>query len=260
MRKRTCARRPSSRATARTRSISRRAVERDARADARRPARAARASCRVPLTEISCGGTPPAQRGVQLGRAEDVAAEPLLRERAAQRERVVGLDRRQHARRALGPGRRERAREAPRVAAQLILGDDRERRAEALGERRDVAALDLQAPAGDGEAVVDPLSGRRPRGDSMRSPTGLFRCSYRPLVRWGHQANDTKEVPRMNVIRTPAGKLRRRAAHRRRRARGTRRRRCCGRRIARTPASPQAQTSAIAADAAGQLGVTHARR
>ncbi len=78
---------------------------------------------------------PAGQRGVQLGRPEDVAAEALLREGAAQRERVVGLDRGQGARRPLGPGSSEGAGEAPRVAAQVILRDDRERRAEAPRER-----------------------------------------------------------------------------------------------------------------------------
>jgi len=37
----------------------------------------------------------------------------------------------------------------------VILGDDRERRAEALGETRHVTALDLQPPVDDREALVD---------------------------------------------------------------------------------------------------------
>ena len=121
------------------------AVERDARADAHgvleQRARLARAVDGDQLRRHAAG-----QRGVQLGRAEDVAAEPLLRQRGAHGERVVGLDRGQDARLALGPGGLQRAREAPGVAAQVILGDDRERRAEALRKRRDVAALDPQPP------------------------------------------------------------------------------------------------------------------
>ena len=95
------------------------------------------------------------QRGVQLRRPEDVATEPLLRQRTAHRERVVGLDRGQRARFALRPGRAQRTCEAARVAAQLILGDDGERRAEALGQLAGIAAFDLQAPARQREAVVD---------------------------------------------------------------------------------------------------------
>ena len=130
------------------------AVERDARADAdrlgeQRP-RLARAVDGDQLRRHPAG-----ERGVQLGRPEDVAAEALLREHAAHGERVVGLDRGQHARRALRPRGRQGAREAARVATQVILGDDRERRAEALGQAGHVAALDLQPPVDDREALVD---------------------------------------------------------------------------------------------------------
>src|SRR4051812_22785922 len=91
----------------------------------------------------------------------------------------------------------------------------------------------------------------------MPSPTGLYRCSYTRLVRWAHQGQATKEGTEMNVIRTPAGKLRRRAAIG---VVGLAALGGGGAAIAATKdsGSPAAQTSAITADAAGQLGVTPA--
>src|SRR3954468_7063402 len=91
----------------------------------------------------------------------------------------------------------------------------------------------------------------------MPSPTGLYRCSYTRLVRWAHQGQATKEGTEMNVIRTPAGTLRRRAAIG---VVGLAALGGGGAAIAATKdsGSPAAQTSAITADAAGQLGVTPA--
>src|SRR4029077_14572428 len=88
----------------------------------------------------------------------------------------------------------------------------------------------------------------------MRSPTGLFRWSYAPLVTWAHRST-TREEPAMNVIRTPAGKLRRRAAIG---AVGLAALGGGGAAVAaaRSGDSPAAQNQAIAADAAGQLGVS----
>ena len=92
----------------------------------------------------------------------------------------------------------------------------------------------------------------------MRSPTGLFRCSYRPLVRWRHRSTTTRGTghERHQDSRRKAATASR---NRRRRARGTRRRRCCSGRIASLGGSPQPQNQAIAADAAGQLGVSPTR-
>ncbi len=231
------------------------AVQRHARADADRLLEQ-RARLAAAVDRDQLRRHPARERGVQLGGTEDVAAEALLCERAAQGERVVGLDGRQHARGALGPGGREGAREAPRVAAQLILGDHRERRAEALGQRCDVAVLDPQAAVGAGQAVVDPL---RIAGHAA-TLCDLLRGSFVALTgRWSDgliRPTTRKRYRLMNVIRTPAGKLRRRAAI------GVVGLAALGGGGAAVAASkdsspsPQAQTSAIAADAAGQLGVS----
>ena len=234
------------------------AVERDARADAdgalEQRARLAGAVDRDQLRRHAAR-----ERRVQLGRAEHVAAEALLRQRAAQRERGVGLDRRQDARLALGPGGLQRTREAARVAAQLILGDDRERRAEALGERGRVAALDLQPP-------VRRSRGSRRCAAAVAGTRRLYEISYRGSFaaltrRWSDgriRSNERKRYATMNVIRTPAGKLRRRAAIG---VVGLAALGGGGAAIAASksaPASAQAQTQSIVSDAAGQLGVTPA--
>src|SRR4029077_7256068 len=87
----------------------------------------------------------------------------------------------------------------------------------------------------------------------MRSPTGLFRWSYAPLVTWAHRST-TREEPAMKVIRTPAGKLRRRAAIG---AVGLAALGGGGAALAAARSdSPAAQNQAIATDAAGQLGVS----
>ena len=55
-----------------------------------------------------------------------------------------------------------------------------------------IAPLDLQPAVGDREALVD-AGPRRPPGDSTRSPTRLFRCSYSAAGQMGsYKVNDDK--------------------------------------------------------------------
>ena len=116
-----------------------------------------------------------------------------------------------------------------------------------------VASLDLQPPIGDREALVDPGGDGHPA--TLRD---LLPGSFAGLTRrWSHGliGQRRREEPAMNVIRTPAGTLRRRAAI------GAVGLAALGggvpqSRRPRSGDSPAAQNQAIAADAAGQLGVS----
>ena len=81
---------------------------------------------------------------MELARAEGVGAEALGIEDGPQRQRQVGLERRQERCRPVGPAGRERRPDAAGVAPQLVFRDDVERRAEPAGELDRVALLDPQ--------------------------------------------------------------------------------------------------------------------
>ena len=144
------------------------AVEGDPDAGPHRPLEQ-RVALHRPVERDPVGVGAGAHRRLELALAEGVAAGSLLGQDPPQRQRLVRLDRRQEQERT-APARAELRLEAPGVAAQLVLRDDVERRAEALGQVPGAAFLDVEPVGARREGLVDRLGGGA-RGHATGAPS-----------------------------------------------------------------------------------------